>query len=218
MKILISAGPTQEPIDSVRFITNASSGRMGLALAEAAVREGHRVVVILGPVALRPKIKGVRIVEVRTADEMAKAVLRELKKGFDVFISAAAVGDYTPEKTFSRKISSSGTLVLRLKPTKKITSLVKKRFPRVFVVAFKAEFNVSRKTLVDRAFLKLSREKLDLIVANDIGKNRMGCLKTDAYIIDGRGKVYYVKTGNKSVVAREVMKVITSLLLGKAFS
>ena len=212
MKILISAGPTREPIDKVRFITNASSGRMGLALAEAAAGKGHEVTLVLGPVACKPKLKRVKVVDVCTAAEMADVVLKELGGGVDVFISAAAVADYTPEKVFMKKIKSGKIVVLKLKPTEKITALAKKKFPKVFVVAFKAEFDVSKKVLVDRAFSKLNGENLDLIIANDIERNRMGSSETDAYIIDKKGKVSYLKNNGKKVIAERIVSFIASCL------
>ena len=215
MKILISAGPTQEPIDEVRYITNASSGKMGAALVEAAVEKGHKVTLVLGPVTTKPKIKNVRVVDVRTAEEMTNTVLKELKKGFDVFISAAAVADYSPKKPSRGKIKSGEEIVLRLRPTKKITSQVKKKFSRVLVVAFKAEVNVSKKALVERAYSKLCDEKLDLIVANDVEKNRMGYMKTDAYIIDRNRNIHYLKSNKKSVIGKKIINFIESTLEAK---
>lgn len=211
MKILISAGPTREFIDSVRFITNASSGRMGLAIARAAVKAGHKVTVVLGPVGFKPRLKGVGFVHVTSASEMADTVLKELERGFDVFFSAAAVGDYMPERVHEGKVSSEGELVLRLKPTRKITQLAKRNFPDVFVVAFKAEFNVPRSVLVERALKKLADEKLDAIVANDIGRHRMGSRDTGVYLID-RTKKAVCFSGGKSVVAKKLLKSITRLL------
>lgn len=210
MKILVSAGPTREFIDSVRFITNASSGRMGLALARAASEAGHKVTVVLGPVGYKPRLRGVRFVHVTSASEMLKAVLRELRKGFDVFVSAAAVGDYTPVRVHEGKISSTGGLVLRLKPTEKITRLVKLNHPKVFVVAFKAEYNVSRKTLVERAFSKLCEEGLDAMVANDVGRHRMGSGETGVYLIGRDGKAVFF-SGSKIAVARKLFRSIVPL-------
>jgi phosphopantothenoylcysteine decarboxylase/phosphopantothenate--cysteine ligase len=212
MRILITAGPTQEPIDDVRYITNASSGRMGFALAKAAKKIGHKVVVISGPVPGEPKIKGVRFVHVRTAGEMADAVIKELEKGFDVFISAAAVGDYAPLKTIKGKIDSKRDFVLRLKPTRKITSITKKKFPNVYVVAFKAEFNVSKKVLIERASAKLIQEGLDLIIANDIGKYRMGS-KSNRIYMTAQGKKIIEMSGVKNILAARILKTISSSLL-----
>jgi len=214
MKLLVSAGPTQEPIDDVRFITNASSGRMGLELAKAASKKGHKVTVVLGPVPSKPMLGGIRVVEVRSADEMADAVLKELAKGFDAFISAAAVGDYAPEKKRVGKVCSGEKLVLRLKPTRKITSLAKKTFPNVFVVAFKAEFNVPAETLVDRAFRKLSGENLDLVLANDIGRNRMGSPENEVYVVDGKRRVRKLGVCSKTALAGKIMKVVEKALDG----
>ncbi|MDD5111820.1 MAG: phosphopantothenoylcysteine decarboxylase [Candidatus Altiarchaeota archaeon] len=216
-RFLISAGPTQEPIDDVRFITNASSGAMGFALAKAAAERGHKVTMVVGPVAVMPSLRGVRVVRVRTAGEMARAVECELSTGFDVFISAAAVGDYTPVKAVKGKLSSKGGLVLRLKPTKKITRLAKRKFPRVFVVAFKAEYGVPAGRLVARAFEKLASEGLDLIVANDVMQNRMGAKSTDAYVIGGSGEVVHMPHARKAVVARRLVRVIESCLCRAAF-
>ncbi len=161
--VLITAGPTEEPIDPVRFVSNRSSGKMGFSLARAAGRRGAEVVLISGPTALSfpPNVKGTLV---RTAAEMRRAVLASLKKS-SVLIMAAAVSDYRPEKTSEEKIKkSSGSLVLPLELTPDILSEAGKQKGKRFIVGFAAE----TENLLQNAQRKLAEKKLDLIVANDV--------------------------------------------------
>lgn len=201
MRILVTAGPTQEPIDSVRYITNASSGKMGFAVASEAKRRGHDVCLVCGPTPLPPP-KGLRVIDVRTAEEMAEATVQELKKGCDVFVCAAAIADYTPEEVAEGKIKYGGRLTLALKPTRKLTKLVRDAFKDLFIVAFKAEYDVAEDALVAAAYGKLSAEGLDLIVANDIGKNRFGSDESDVLFVKASGVVGKAAGGKKAIARR----------------
>ncbi len=181
MKVLITAGPTQEPIDDVRYITNASSGRMGIALAQEALRRGYELVIVHGPIAINlPDCKKVRV---RTAQEMIDATLKELKD-CDIMISTAAISDYSPKK-IKGKIKSGQKLSLDLSPTPKLIDKAKKEFPDLFVVAFKAEHNLRRDELKAVAQNFLKRKGLDLVVANDIEKDVFGAVETDVVIATG---------------------------------
>src|SRR4029077_8017997 len=113
--ILITAGPTREPIDPVRYLGNRSSGRMGYALAEVALRRGARVILITGPVALKPPASA-DVVQVQTASEMRDAVLANLERA-TVVIKAAAVADFTVRKAAEQKIKRTGPMTLELEPT-----------------------------------------------------------------------------------------------------
>jgi len=176
MKVLITAGPTQEPIDDVRYITNASSGKFGVALASEAMRRGHEVTLIHGPVTLQ--LPECREISVKTAEQMLKAVTDELKEGYDIFIPTAAVADYAPVKT-SGKIRSGEAVTLKLQPTKKIIDEVRANYPDLFIVGFKAEYGSSKESLRAKAqeFLRLKR--LNMLVANDIQKNVFGSDETE---------------------------------------
>ena len=172
MRVLITAGGTQEPLDPVRHLTNRSSGRMGYALAEAARDLGATVTLISAPTALG-RVYGVRQVAVRTAEEMAVAVLGE-RENTDVLVMAAAVADYRPVSAAPEKIKKSEAgLTLSLERTRDIlASVVDLRadgWPRI-VVGFAAE----TQDLIANASQKLSHKRLDLLVANDVSATDAG--------------------------------------------
>jgi phosphopantothenoylcysteine decarboxylase/phosphopantothenate--cysteine ligase len=163
-KVLLTAGPTRERIDPVRFITNRSSGKMGYAVAEAARDAGAEVVLVSGPVNLDAP-RGVRRVSVETAEQMMAAVDAELP-GTDIFIAAAAVSDYRPVQVSAEKIKkTSDSLLLAMSRTPDILATVAAGSPRPFVVGFAAETqNVERNALA-----KLEAKRLDMIAANQVG-------------------------------------------------
>ena len=113
MKVLITLGPTQEPIDEVRYITNASSGKMGAALAREAINRGHKTTIVAGPVAIELPMNA-KIIRVRTAKEMTDESLKELEHGYDVLVSTAAIADYSPEFCSGKIKSGGGDLTLTL--------------------------------------------------------------------------------------------------------
>ena len=161
-KILITAGPTQEPIDPVRFISNRSSGKMGYALTKEAVMMGAEVTLISGPVALE-RLDFLRMISVKTAKEMAEAVEAEYQ-GNDIFIAAAAVADYEVESASPQKIKKTGeSLEIKLKPTKDILLTLGQNVKRPYLVGFAAE----TENMIENAREKLHRKNLDMIIAND---------------------------------------------------
>ena len=164
MKFLITAGPTREPIDPVRFLSNRSSGKMGYALAEAAAARGHEVTLISGPVALPPP-KDVQVVRVVTAADMLAAVKLHLRRN-DVLIMAAAVADWTPVRVAKRKLKKGGAqrLTLELKPTPDILKSIAPLKGKRMFVGFAAETH----NVAAEAKRKLREKNLDLIVANDV--------------------------------------------------
>ncbi len=189
--ILITAGPTIEYIDPIRLITNKSSGRMGVALAKMALRRGARVTLVYGPgEALPPQIA--RIVRVETTEEMLKAVKNELSAhNYDATILSAAASDFLPTKIAPNKISSRAInhLDLRLKPTPKILDEVKKLSPQTFLIAFKAEYNLKEKELVERGFRRLRESGADLIVVNDVSEKGAGFgMETNRVLIIDRNR------------------------------
>jgi phosphopantothenoylcysteine decarboxylase/phosphopantothenate--cysteine ligase len=171
MKFLVTAGPTREPIDPVRFISNRSSGKMGYALAAAALEAGHEVTLISGPVCITPP-HGADLVRVTTADEMADAVQSRVDAGCDVFIMCAAVADFKAREVRARKIKKSDGLThIELAPTRDILATIK--FPRdhrVVVAGFAAESD----SLAENAQKKLREKNCDLICANDITRMNTG--------------------------------------------
>lgn len=168
-KVVITAGPTREPIDPVRFITNRSSGKMGFAVAAAARAAGADVTIVAGPVAV-PTPCGVRRIDVETAEEMHAAVHRAVE-GTDVFIAAAAVADYRPDCCADQKIKKGAeTMVLNLRRAPDILASVAALPPgaRPFTVGFAAETCDLERHARD----KLVRKKLDLIAANQVGRGK----------------------------------------------
>jgi phosphopantothenoylcysteine decarboxylase/phosphopantothenate--cysteine ligase len=164
MKILITAGPTREPIDPVRFLSNRSSGKMGYALAEAATARGHEVILISGPVALPPP-KAVQVVRVVTAADMLAAVKLYLKK-CDALIMAAAVADWRPARLAKRKMKKGEAqrLTLELRRTPDILKTVAPLKGKRVFVGFAAETH----NLRNEAKRKMYEKNLDFIVANDV--------------------------------------------------
>jgi len=165
MRMLISAGPTFEDIDPVRFVGNRSSGRMGFAIAAAAAAQGADVTLIAGPVGLATP-PGVERIDVRSAREMRDAVLSRAPAS-DVFVSAAAVGDYRPEAASTQKLKKKGSepLELRLVQNPDIIAEVAGLPKRPFVVGFAAE----TEKVEDYARQKLEKKRIDMIAANDVG-------------------------------------------------
>lgn len=162
IRFLVTAGPTREFIDPIRFISNRSSGKMGYALAEAAGAVASRVVLVSGPTALTPP-KGVEFVPVTTAQEMADAVLARFEQS-DVVIMAAAVCDFRPKAAVAQKIKRAGFGgVLELEPTIDILAELGKRKKSQTLIGFAAE----TENVEANAREKLQRKNLDMIVAND---------------------------------------------------
>jgi phosphopantothenoylcysteine decarboxylase / phosphopantothenate---cysteine ligase len=166
--VLITAGPTRERIDPVRYLTNRSSGRMGYALAEAALRRGARVLLVSGPTALKPP-SGVELTRVESAREMLEAVLRLLPEA-SIVVKAAAVSDYTIASPAEQKIKRRGKVTLELDPTADIVSEVVRRRSSQIVIGFAAE----TENLVENARAKLRSKSLDAIVVNDVSRAGVG--------------------------------------------
>lgn len=170
MKILITAGPTREAIDPVRFLTNRSSGKMGYAIADAAVHAGHQVLLVSGPTSLDVPA-GVDFIPVESAAEMYEVVARYLPKMGAAFF-AAAVADFTPAEVSSQKMKKSGVkMSLELVRTKDILGSARESMGfEGFLVGFAAE----TENLEVNARAKLEKKGCDLIVANDVSRSDIG--------------------------------------------
>ena len=167
VKAVVTAGPTREPLDPVRVLTNRSSGKMGFAVAEALTGLGARVTLIAGPVVL-PTPPGLKRIDVETAAQMHKAALAEAKDA-GLFVGAAAVADYRPAKSASAKIKKHApTLSLPMERTADILAAVRARRPKLFMVGFAAE----TENLARNARGKLADKKLDMVAANLVGNGR----------------------------------------------
>ena len=168
-KVLISLGGTFEPIDSVRGITNKSSGKMGLALAKQAYILGADVTLIVANVSVEisPLFN---VIPVETAEQMADAIFNVVRD-FDIFISTAAVSDFKVVQYKNKKIDSESSLSINLKPTVKIIRKIKQINPDIFLVGFKAEFNISQDEIIYCARKQINDAGTDIVVANDVSNN-----------------------------------------------
>jgi phosphopantothenoylcysteine decarboxylase/phosphopantothenate--cysteine ligase len=166
--VLITAGPTREKIDPVRYLSNRSSGRMGHALAEAALRRGARVLLVTGPTSLKPPA-GAEVSEVQSAADMSNAVLRLLPEA-TIVIKAAAVADYTIASPAEQKIKRKGPLTLELVPTTDILGEIARRKQAQIIIGFAAE----TENILENARKKLAGKSLDAIVVNDVSKEGIG--------------------------------------------
>jgi len=162
-RVVVTAGPTREYLDPVRFISNRSSGKMGFAIAEAARNRGADVTLISGPSSLK-RPSGITFIQIETAEEMLKAVRRELQHDTAVLIMAAAVSDFSPHKASTSKIEKNGEFSLRLRPTDDIITAAAMMRKRPFIIGFAAE--TGRR--VDRAAAKMEKKKMDMVVFNDV--------------------------------------------------
>lgn len=169
MKFLVTAGPTREPIDPVRFISNRSSGKMGYAIARSAVRQGHDVVLVSGPVSIDPPDR-IELIRVTTADEMLTAVKKHVN-WCDVLIMASAVADWRPRHVGRHKLKKSKRpIALQLDPVPDILKTVLPKKGRRIFIGFAAETENMKK----EARRKLKEKDLDLIVANKVNEAGSG--------------------------------------------
>ncbi|WP_042684153.1 bifunctional phosphopantothenoylcysteine decarboxylase/phosphopantothenate--cysteine ligase CoaBC [Candidatus Nitrosotenuis chungbukensis] len=207
-KILITAGPTIEYIDPVRVITNQSTGKTGVLLASQLVSAGAKVTLVYGPGREEPP-KGAKIIPVKTVNEMFGAVKKEMKKKYDIVILSAAASDYTTLKARSKIKSTNKNLVIKLHRAPKIIDHVKKMQPDVFLVGFKAETDISKKSLIESARKKLRESDADMIIANDIGyKYQKDPQYNEILIVDSSGKVTSSGRKNKVEISKFIRKQI----------
>lgn len=215
-KVLVTAGPTIEHIDPVRVITNRSSGKMGVALAEEVASRGAETTLILGPGSVAPPA-GVKTIRVESTEDMLNATVKELKEGkHDLVFAAGAPSDYKPKSTSPRKIKTrkEKSLTLELQVTPKIITEARKANPKAFIVAFKTEHNVSNDELVSEAFEILSENTADLVAANDLGHEGVG-FQTDTnelYVVDARKNVVHIPLSDKRIVARQLVDLAVKKL------
>jgi phosphopantothenoylcysteine decarboxylase/phosphopantothenate--cysteine ligase len=210
-KILITAGPTREYIDEIRFVSNNSSGRMGIEIAKEAAARGADVLLIAGQCMVKiPDY--INTLNVISSDDFINSVKDELSyKEYDFFICAAAISDYKPVDHVKGKISSDSVeeLHINMRLTPKIIDVARKKNYKVFIVAFKAETNVSRTELIDRAFNRLAKSQVDLIVANDVGREDIGFNSkyNEVYIIDKEKHITHIEKQSKRYIASKILDV-----------
>lgn len=207
-RILITSGPTRQYIDPVRYLTNASSGRMGKALAEAALERGHQVVIVSGPVdVVYPT--AAHVINVVSTEDMLAAALEAFPQ-CDGLIGVAAPSDYRPVKVATSKIAKTGEpLVLHLEETADVVATLGAQKTRQWLVGFALETEDHRL----RALAKLEKKHCDLMVSN--GAEAMHSLDNSVEIIDPQGHVLEALSGPKEEVARGIFAVIESRLIAK---
>ena len=205
--VLVTAGPTREKIDPVRYITNRSSGRMGYAIAEAALRRGARVLLVTGPAAISPP-GAAEVTRVDSADEMRQAVLKLLPEA-TIVIKTAAVSDYRPKSAASQKIKRTGPISLELEPTTDILAEIgAKKQPGQLIFGFAAE----TQDALENARKKLAKKSLDAIVVNDVSREGIGFdSDRNAVTILTHDEVLEVPETTKWEVAQRVLDEVVKL-------
>lgn len=208
-RVLITAGPTREALDPVRYISNHSSGKMGYALAQACHNQGAEVVLVSGPVRLDCP-EGIRRRDVISAFEMNQAVHEELSQATDIFIATAAVADYRPAEPKSRKIKKQGEHIqIALSQNPDIVASVAALVDRPFTVGFAAETD----DVLQYAKSKLKNKNLDMIIANDVSKPGLGFNSEDneVYVVSGDGQIKLDRQSKHSI-AEKIVKILVETL------
>jgi phosphopantothenoylcysteine decarboxylase/phosphopantothenate--cysteine ligase len=204
--VLVTAGPTREKVDPVRYLTNRSSGRMGYAIAEAALRRGARVLLVSGPVAVSAP-DAAELTQVETAEEMLAAVLSLLSQS-TVVIKTAAVADFRPKRAAGQKIKRKGEMTLELEPTADILTEVARRKTSQVIVGFAAE----TENVLENARRKLASKSLDAIVVNDVSREGIGFdSDRNAVTIISQSEVVEVPETSKWEVAQRVLDQVVKL-------
>jgi phosphopantothenoylcysteine decarboxylase / phosphopantothenate---cysteine ligase len=211
--VLVTAGPTREKIDPVRYLTNRSSGRMGYAIAEAALRRGARVLLVSGPTAIAAP-GAAELTRVETAEEMHAAVLKLLPES-TVVIKTAAVADFRPKAEARQKIKRKGAMTLDLEPTSDILAEVARRKSSQVVIGFAAE----TENVLENARKKLASKSLDAIVVNDVSRDGIGFdSDRNAVTIISQSEVVEVPETSKWEVAQCVLDQAAKLRKRTAIS
>jgi phosphopantothenoylcysteine decarboxylase / phosphopantothenate---cysteine ligase len=204
--VLITAGPTREKIDPVRYITNRSSGRMGYALAEAALRRGARVLLVTGPTSIVPP-NAAEVTRIETADQMRAAVLQLFLQA-TIVIKTAAVSDYRPKAAAIQKLKRSGPMSLELEPTSDILAELSAKKSTQLIIGFAAE----TENVLENARKKLAKKSLDAIVVNDVSRDGVGFdSDRNAVTILTQDEVLEVPETTKWEVAQRVLDQIVKL-------
>ncbi|MFW9907063.1 MAG: bifunctional phosphopantothenoylcysteine decarboxylase/phosphopantothenate--cysteine ligase CoaBC [Candidatus Thorarchaeota archaeon] len=212
-RFVITAGPTKGWLDRVRFITNPSTGKMGVAIAKEMIMRGGEVALILGPTCVDPPI-GAKTIRVETTEDMLKAVMQEIKDDTTAFVSSAAVLDYVPEEVEDRKRPSGQAYDLKLKPTPKIIDEVRKKHKNLFVVGFKVESGVTDKELEKRARVKIETGVCNLVVANDAKREGVafGTDTNEVIVVGAEGFSIKLALASKADIARSIVDIIVERL------
>jgi phosphopantothenoylcysteine decarboxylase / phosphopantothenate---cysteine ligase len=208
VRFVVTAGPTRESIDPVRFISNRSSGKMGYAIADAAIAAGHDVTLISGPACVTPP-EGARFISLTTSDELHDEVHRAVRE-CDVLVMCAAVSDYQPAKVWPRKMKKpKKPFALEVLPTRDILASLSRDNRSYLVVGFAAETH----DLELNARKKLRTKNCDMIVANDVSKTDSGMESDEnaVMIFFRSGESKTISRTSKKIIARELVKIISKM-------
>ncbi len=207
-RVIVTAGSTLEKIDDIRFITNKSSGKMGAALAEACYLRGAFVTFVRSRSSVSSRYPVYE--ELFENAEELEAILARLVPTHDICIHAAAVSDFKVKEQYKGKSSSDQPLPLELEPRKKILNRIKRYNPAIFLVAFKAEWQITDEQLVALAQERLRDARADLIVANDVGRINQGFQsdENEVFIINAYGHATHVRRSSKRIVADSIVNHI----------
>ena len=218
-RILISFGSTVEYVDPIRIISNTSSGKMGISLVKNALTFGSKITIVKGSTTAAgdirdesfPKID-FKVFDVTTSKQMHDVIIKELNSVlYDIVILAAAVSDFKPSEYSSSKINSDiPSLTLTFVPTVKIIDKIKIAHKNLFLVAFKADYDVSLDVLLQKSYQKIVDADADLVVANDVGKKEtpVGSDLNEVFIIDKNKNYYHFPIQDKYDIASNIFKII----------
>ncbi|MHA1721131.1 MAG: bifunctional phosphopantothenoylcysteine decarboxylase/phosphopantothenate--cysteine ligase CoaBC [Promethearchaeota archaeon] len=212
-RFLITAGPSREWIDNIRFLSNPSSGKTGIAFAKEIIDRGGEITLIYGPGTEKSPF-GADIIHVNSALDFIEALKTSMNnRHYDVLISTAAIADFTPNKKIDGKISSDKKeLQINLNSTPKLIKLARSLDEKLLIVAFKAENNFNEEELIEKAYNRLKSANSDLIVANNVGiKNRNTGFRSDTnevFVIDGEKHVIHIENSTKLEIASKILDII----------
>jgi phosphopantothenoylcysteine decarboxylase/phosphopantothenate--cysteine ligase len=205
-RILVTAGPTRSYMDTIRYLTNSSSGKMGFAFAREAIARGGDVTLVTG--VTEASLPSCPTIKATTTKEMLDAVVTELKsKKYDLLIMAAAPLDFSISEKSKEKISSDAPVKLSLKPLPKIAREARGASPSLFIIGFKAEYGLLPEELKSRAQKRLQDSGMDLIIANDLSKPTAGFESetNEVYVLDKSGLVLHIPLSPKRDIASKVL-------------
>ncbi len=228
-KIMVTAGGTSEPIDAVRVITNRSSGKMGIALAEECFLRGADVLLIKSVTAVKTVLRqdtsevskgllrggGIKVESFETGQELSDLIKKHIGN-YDVIFHVAAVSDYKPEKVINKKLDSRNPYSLHLESTVKILSQIKTWNPKIKLVGFKAVYKESKSNLIRIGQKKLVDSRSDFIIVNDVGREDIGFSvdENEVYIISPKGVLAKIAKSRKKIVARKILDRLSNLCYG----
>lgn len=212
-KVLVTAGATRVYIDKIRFISNPSSGKMGVAMAIEAWLRGADVTLVLSNSSTHNYYipREIKVIRFDTFKEAKEVILKEINNA-NIMIHAAAISDFTPIKEYDGKISSNNIITLELRPTEKILELAAKANNKCFILAFKAEWNIEERELINKAKNYIESGVAKAVIVNDVSKKIFGSDRTEAHLIFKESGIYKTikLSGDKRIVAGEALDILFS--------